>query len=168
MPLTDIPDGVACFLDATILVYHVTGPASLGDQCTELLSRVATGGLSAVTSSAVLAEANHKVMLAEVIKRHSLAPKGLIQRIKKHQDLLDGLSEHKKITGTVAALAIGVEAVTVDLVGRAAEISPRLRLLTNDALTIAVMEKLGIAYLATNDDDFDTVPGIAVFKPARS
>jgi predicted nucleic acid-binding protein len=39
--------------------------------------------------------------------------------------------------------------------------------LTNDALILAVMEKLGVTLLATNDDDFDGVEGIIVYKPSR-
>jgi predicted nucleic acid-binding protein len=38
-------------------------------------------------------------------------------------------------------------------------------LLTNDALIVAVMQRHGITHLATNDDDFDRVPGITVWKP---
>ncbi len=39
------------------------------------------------------------------------------------------------------------------------------RLLTNDALTTAVMEKPAISHLATNDDNFDAVSGLTVWKP---
>jgi predicted nucleic acid-binding protein len=38
-------------------------------------------------------------------------------------------------------------------------------LLTNDALTIAVMEKLGLSHLVTNDDNFDSITGVTVWKP---
>lgn len=37
--------------------------------------------------------------------------------------------------------------------------------MTNDALTVAVMERLGVTVLATNDDDLDAVPGLTVYKP---
>ncbi|MBA3441072.1 MAG: hypothetical protein H0T92_14500 [Pyrinomonadaceae bacterium] len=47
-------------------------------------------------------------------------------------------------------------------------VSPQLHLLTNDALAFSVMEKLGVTHLATNDDDFDSVSGVKVFKPART
>jgi predicted nucleic acid-binding protein len=61
-----------------------------------------------------------------------------------------------------------VEAITLGLLTRGAELSTQRRLLTNDALTLAVMEKRGITILATNDDDFDTVAGITVYKPTRA
>jgi predicted transcriptional regulator len=38
-------------------------------------------------------------------------------------------------------------------------------LLTNDAALLAHMQALGMTHLATNDDDFDKVMGITVWKP---
>lgn len=38
-------------------------------------------------------------------------------------------------------------------------------LLTNDSLIVALLQRHGITHLATNDDDFDRVPGITVWKP---
>jgi len=46
-----------------------------------------------------------------------------------------------------------------------AAISQSQGLLTNDALIVALMQRHGISHLATNDDDFDRVPGITVWKP---
>jgi predicted nucleic acid-binding protein len=37
-------------------------------------------------------------------------------------------------------------------------------LLTNDALIVALMRRFGLTHLVTNDDDFDSVPGITIWK----
>jgi predicted nucleic acid-binding protein len=55
--------------------------------------------------------------------------------------------------------------VTLALLERAADLSMRYRLLTNDAITIAVMDKLGLSHLITNDGNFDALPGLSVWKP---
>jgi predicted nucleic acid-binding protein len=47
----------------------------------------------------------------------------------------------------------------------AMDVSQQHGLLTNDALIVALMERHGVMHLATNDDDFDRVPGITVWKP---
>jgi predicted nucleic acid-binding protein len=39
-------------------------------------------------------------------------------------------------------------------------------LLTNDAIIVALMAGHGLANLASNDADFDRVPGITRFAPA--
>lgn len=72
------------------------------------------------------------------------------------------------MAATVRDLRLPVEAITLELLARGADLSAQHRLLTNDALTLAVMEKLGVTALATNDDDFDAVEGITVYKPTRT
>jgi len=72
------------------------------------------------------------------------------------------------LDATIFYYHLPIEAITLDLLARGAALSIQERLLTNDALTLAVMEQLGVTVLATNDDDFDTVPGITVYKPLRA
>ena len=165
--LTDIPDGVVCYIDATIFYYHLVDTPVLSDDCSDLLKRLELGRVHGVTSSVAIAEATHKVMLADVVQRHGVDHKGLIARLKRHPELLDGLTNHQRVAATVRGLRLPVEAITLDLLARGADLSAQKRLLTNDALTLAVMEKLGVANLATNDDDFETVEGITVYKPIR-
>lgn len=165
--LKDIPDGATCFLDATIFYYHLVNTPPLSDDCSDLLARIGAGAINGVTSTVALAEATHKVMLAEIMRRHSLTPQGLITRLKKHPELLDHLTEHQQIIPLANTLRIRVEAITADILLRGAMLSPQHRLLTNDALTLAVMEKLSVNQLATNDDDFDSIPGLIISKPTR-
>lgn len=165
--LKDLPDGAGCFLDATIFYYHLVHTPPLSDDCSDLLVRVGTGAISGATSSVVLAEASHKVMLAEIVRRYGVAPHGLIARIKKHPELLDHLSEHRQVVALAQAMQITIEPITGELLRRGAELAPQQRLLTNDSLTLAVMEKLGLSYIATNDDDFDSIAGLIVCKPVR-
>ena len=166
--LSDIPEGAVCYLDATIFYYHIVGVPTLSEECSDFLKRIELGGVHGVTSSVVLAEATHKVMLAEVVQRHGVAHQGLIARLKRHPDLLDGLTSHHRVVATVRGLPLQVELITLDLLARGAALSIQERLLTNDALTLAVMEQLGVTVLATNDDDFDAVAGITVYKPLRA
>jgi len=166
--LTDIPDGVVCYLDATIFYYHLVDAPALSDDCSDLLTRIERGRVQGVTSSVAIAEATHKVMLADVVQRHGVDHRGLIARLKRHPELLDGLQNHHRVTATVRSLHLYVEAITLDLLARGADLSSQKRLLTNDALTLAVMEKLGVTTLATNDDDFDAIEGITVYKPIRA
>ena len=166
--LTDIPDGVVCYLDATIFYYHLVNVPALSDDCSDLLTRIERGRVQGVTSSVAIAEATHKVMLAEVVQRHGVDHRGLIARLKRHPELLDGLTNHSQVVATVRSLRLPVEVITLDLLAHGAELSSQKRLLTNDALTLAVMEKLGVTALATNDDDFDAVEGLTVYKPIRA
>jgi predicted nucleic acid-binding protein len=166
--LSAIPEGVVCYLDATIFYYHLVDVPPLSDDCSDLLTRIERGHVQGVTSSVAVAEATHKVMLADVVQRHGVDHSGLIARLKRHPELLDGLTNHQRVTATVRGLRLPVEAITLDLLARGAELSSQKRLLTNDALTLTVMQKLGVTTLATNDDDFDAIEGITVYKPPRA
>jgi len=166
--LNDIPEGAVCYRDATIFYYHIVGVPTLSDECSDLLKRIELGRVQGVTSSVALAEATHKVMLAEVVHRHGVAHQGLIARLKRHPELLDSLTSHHRVVATVRSLRLPVEVITLDLLARGAALSIQERLLTNDALTLAVMEHLGVTVLVTNDDDFDTISGITIYKPLRT
>jgi len=104
-------------------------------------------------------------MLAEAMQQHGLARQGLAHRLQRKRDLISTLSKHQKVSAFVRGLGVQVEAVTLDLIERAAALSVQHRLLTNDAITVASMERLGLTDLATNDDNFDTVPGFTIWKP---
>lgn len=166
--LKDIPDGATCFVDATIFYYHLVNTPPLSDDCSDLLIRIGTGAVNGVTTTVALAEATHKVMLAEIVRQHTVPAQGLIARIKKHPDLLDNLTEHQQVVALAQALKITIVPITMDLLQRGAELSPQQRLLTNDSLTLAVMEKVRANVLATNDDDFDSIPQLTAYKPART
>jgi len=47
----------------------------------------------------------------------------------------------------------------------AAGISRTTGLFTNDAIALALMRREGLDHIVTNDDDFDGVAGLTVWKP---
>ncbi len=53
-----------------------------------------------------------------------------------------------------------------DLIGAAAAISQQAKLLSNDALIVAVMQKNGLNQLANHDKGFDQVAGIIRYDPS--
>ena len=58
--LTAIPDGIVCYLDATIFYYHLVDTPVLSDDCSDLLKRVELGHVHGVTSTVAIAEATHR------------------------------------------------------------------------------------------------------------
>jgi predicted nucleic acid-binding protein len=99
------------------------------------------------------------------VAQHSLDRAGLAHRLQRHCQLISTLSEHTKVVTLVRTLAIHVEPVTLATLERASSVSTNFQLLTNDALTVAMMEALGLKDLATNDENFDTLTGLTVWKP---
>ncbi len=163
--LSDIPPGTHCFVDANIFYYHLVETPPLSEECSNFFERVEKQEIIASTSSVAVAEAIHKVMLADAVAQHNLDRAGLAHRLQRHRQLIVTLTDHTKVTALVRALAIQVEPVTLTTLERATSISTKYQLLTNDALAVAVMEQLGLKDLATNDENFDAVTGFTMWMP---
>ena len=55
--------------------------------------------------------------------------------------------------------------IPVHLVAVATAISQQYGLLSNDALIVAAMQARGVTKIASNDADFDRVPGLTRYAP---
>jgi predicted nucleic acid-binding protein len=65
----------------------------------------------------------------------------------------------------VRQLGVTIHDVTAAHLERSEALFSVHGLLTNDSITLAVMDSLGITDLATNDDDFNAVQWLTVWKP---
>lgn len=164
--LRNIPLGTQCFVDANIFYYHLVDIPPLSEDCSNFFERVQKQEIIASTSSVAVAEAVHKVMLAEAVARYGLERTGLAHRLQRQRELIQTLSEHRKVTSLVQALSIHVEPVTLITLQRATLLSNSFELLTNDALTVALMEHLALKDIATNDRNFANLTGITTWLPS--
>lgn len=168
MPL-DVPDGSVSFVDTNVLVYHfVENPEFSGD-CRNYLRRVVSGQITAVSSEVAVADAIHKVMSEEARLLHNL-DSGAIRFLQRHPQEIQNLTAFVEAAEQLEQIPIRLLPIDFALLRRATEVAQTHGLLTTDAIIVALMQRHGITHLATNDDDFDRVPGITVWKPrlARS
>jgi uncharacterized protein len=163
MPL-DLPAGSLCFVDTNILVYHFVENPQFSQECRRLLGRVVAGEVTAVSATSVVADVVHKVMAEEARLRHTL-DSGVVRFLQHHPAKISSLSAFVAAARQLELLPFRLLPVDLALVRSAAELAQQHGLLTNDAIIVALMQRYGIAHLATNDDDFDRVPGITVWKP---
>jgi predicted nucleic acid-binding protein len=163
MPL-DVPDGEHCFLDANILYYSfVETPHS--DMCRHFLKRIQQGDVEALTDVRALGDCVHKVMLAEVSERFSRPRERIIGWLKQHPEALAILPKTVEASERIQQYRLTVVSNDSVILPRIVAIAETYRLLMGDATIVALMQRHGITHLATNDDDFDRVPGIQVWKP---
>lgn len=164
MPL-DLPDHHRCFVDANIFYYHFVETTLVSEPCTGFLERVASGRIEAYTSLHVLAEVIHKVMGAEAEQTFGRARAGLVNWLQRNPRRIAELSRFQQAAAHLPAMRLHILPTdTSDLV-EASVLSARFGLLTNDALILAIMRKHSLSNLVTNDDDFDSVSGLTVWKP---
>jgi predicted nucleic acid-binding protein len=165
MTLASIPTGTEIFLDANTLIYHFTNHAKYGPACTRLLERVEHQELRGYASSHVLADVAHRLMTIEAMNRFSWPITRLAARLRKHHAEIPNLTLYRQALVKLGQMGVQVLPVTEPVVLTAAVLSQRFELLTGDALVVAVMQAHGLTHLASEDADFDRVPGLTRHAP---
>ena len=166
MTFADLAAAVAVFLDANTIVYHFSRHSRYGTACTGLLERIARKELVGSTSSHVLSEVAHRLMTLEATDRYGWPYAGIAQRLRRHPAEVQALTRFRQAVDEVPRYGIQVLAVPPPLIHAATERSQRYGLLHNDALIVAVMQANGLNNLASQDADFDRVPGLVRYAPA--
>ena len=166
MTFADLPPGEAVFVDANILAYHFQPHPVFGLACSGLLERVERQELRGLTSSHVLTELAHRLMILEACAEFGWPYAGIAQRLKRHPAEVQRLVRFRRAIEVVPRYGIEVHAVPPQLVAVGTAISQETGLLSNDALLLAVMRHHGLNRLASHDADFDRVPGLLRYAPA--
>lgn len=166
MTFADVPAGAAIFLDANTLVYYFGWDPILRPVCWQLLERVEDGDLQGYTSADTLSDVAHRLMTLEAMRRFGWPAQGIANRLRRHPAEVQQLSEYRHAIEETKLLGIQVLNVTRDLVSKAADVTGQFGLLASDALIVTVMHDAGLTHLASNDADFDRVPGITRYAPA--
>jgi predicted nucleic acid-binding protein len=77
------------------------------------------------------------------------------------------LIEHIKVPGKIHTLGIKTLPIDIDDILKSNEIKREFGLLTNDAITLAVMKRHHLRNIATNDPDFERVTDLVIWKPNK-
>jgi predicted nucleic acid-binding protein len=165
MTFADLAAGDAVFLDANVFVYHFIADPTYGGACTDLLERLERRELEGWTSPHVLAEVSHRLMTLEACSVFGWPYQGIASRLRRHPNELQQPGGFRQALAEIALLGLNMSLVTEQHVSRAADFSLRQGLLTNDALMMVIMQDRGLIHLASNDADFDRVPGITRYAP---
>lgn len=166
MTLVQLATGESVFLDANTLVYYFQPHPLYGPSCQQLLARIEQQDVLGITSTHVLTELAHRLMMIEACALPGWGPAKVKLRLRQHPTALQGLASFRSAIETVLQSRIQVVTIPPALVATAALVSQQTGLLSNDALIVAVMQHHGLTHLASNDADFDRVPGLTRYAPA--
>jgi predicted nucleic acid-binding protein len=165
MTFAAIPAGESVFLDANSLIYHFSNDPKYGAACTQLVKRIEQGQIRGATSAHVLTDVAHRLMTLEAINTLGWPAAGIAIRLRKRRHEIAKLTVYQQAIGRISLLGIQVYPVTQALVENATVLCQTHQLLTGDGLILAVMQANGVTALASNDPDFDAVPGITRYTP---
>ncbi len=167
MKFAQIPGNASVFLDANILIYYFAPDPVFGPECRLLMDHLTMyQGFFAYTSTHVLSEVSHQLMVLEAVQLFGWPLAGITRRLQKHPSEIRKLTRFRQAIDEIPQLGIEVLAVDRHIMPLAASLCQLLGLLTNDAITAAVMQDQRIVHLASHDADFDRVPGITRYVPA--
>lgn len=161
----NLPHASVCFVDSNIFYYALVPTLGASEQCISLLDRAVDGQLSLYTSISVLSDTIHKVMVSEAAQLTGRDRAGMVGYLGKHPDLIPKLKEYQRALHLLGEVPMTILPVDIEALHAATRIAGEYCLLTNDALIVSIMRHRGIIHLISNDDDFDHVPGLSVWKP---
>ncbi|MGD0280884.1 MAG: PIN domain-containing protein [Dissulfurispiraceae bacterium] len=163
MTFNRLQHGDRIFIDANIFIYNFSARSP---ECRELLLRCAKDDLVGHTLTSVLAEVLHKLMIAEAIEKGHINEKNPLKKLRENPGIIKQLTTYIKNVEKISEMNIRIIALTDGLIKKSAKIRSAEGLLTNDSLVVAALKDLNLVNLATNDNDFDNIKWLSVFKPS--
>ena len=166
MTFADLQAGDVVFVDANTLIYHCTIDPVYGGACTNLLDQIGLSVITGFTSTHILSEVAHRLKALEASRVFSRSQSGMVYYLKKHPADVQRLTGFRRAIEDICVGNLRILTIPPALIVTAAALSQQTGLLTNDALIVAVMQLNGLTQLASNDTDFDRVPGLTRYAPA--
>lgn len=162
MLLEEIPSRTKVFIDSNVFIYHFLDGS---ESCTNFLERAERENIDAYTSTIVLAEVMHRLMIAEVVEKYDVEPRGAVRFLKENPEVIPTLEKCEDAIEKIPEFAVKILLVTVEAIFQSRELRRRYLLMTNDSLNLYVMLSNQLYDVATNDGDFERVEDIKVWKP---
>ena len=165
MIVADLVAGDSVFLDSNILIYHFGPHPTLALSCSQLVQRIENKEIQGFTSSHVLGEVAHQLMIMEASKQLSWTTGKVKRRLQRQRGVVASLSLSSVAIGSVLQSQIQIVPLLPPVLGAAPSICQQYDLLINDALIVALMQASGLTKIASHDGDFDRVAGITRYSP---
>ena len=160
MIFTDLVAGDAVFVDANALTYHFEPHAVWGPPCADLLQRIENREIAGFTSTHALSEVSHRLMTIQASALFGWPFAGIGNRLRTSPSDVQKLTAFRQAIDRILQSNLQVLTITPAMLARAAALSQQIGLLTNDGVILAVMQAHGLTRIASNDADFDRVPGL--------
>lgn len=162
MKFDALRNGDSVFIDANIFIYNFGGHSA---ECKAILLRCAKGELQGVTSTFIIAEVLHRLMIAEAIEKEFVTDKYPVKKLREHPEIIKKLSAYIHAVEQIGEMNIEIVELTHACIKKSAAIRLSEGLLTNDSLVAAARKDRGVSNLVTNDSDFDRIGWLHVYNP---
>ena len=162
MSLNEIQNSQLVIIDANIFIY-ANQRASL--QCVDLIEKCAKGEISGVLPVHILAEIVHILMLSEARELGFIKSNNPAKQLSENPEKIKYLKKYKIVIKDLLSIGLRLESLLREDFLTAMRIQSEYGLLTNDALFIAVAERLSISSVVSADKCFKNISNVQLFSP---
>ena len=113
----------------------------------------------------ILLEVTHRLMVLEALHKGLISGGQPARKLKEQPALVKRLNDYNRSVRQIPRLGIRIRAVTLSVVRASEAIRLQAGLLTNDSITVALMQRMGLTAIATYDADLDGIAGLSVYQP---
>jgi Predicted nucleic acid-binding protein, contains PIN domain len=163
LKLDEIPEGTRVFIDANIFLYSAFKHPDFGQSCKSFFERVREGKVAGCSSGFVLNEVFHKLMIAEVVKTFGVRARKATGLLKDNPDTIAELSMvwmEMELIGSFNISLLSSQSFPAFV-----EMSRKYKLMATDAIHVSMMKLNEISDIATNDNDFERVEELTIWRP---
>jgi predicted nucleic acid-binding protein len=162
MNLNQIPKEDIVMVDANICLYAIRQESA---QCERLLARCAKGEVNGIITTHILAEIMHQLMIAEARDYQWIKGPNPARQLAGLPERVRALTKYEELVRDILGTGLQVEPVVHEDFITTLEVQRQAGLLTNDALLVAVGERLRVTSIASADQGFSHVQGILLYSP---
>jgi predicted nucleic acid-binding protein len=105
-------------------------------------------------------------MMLEALHKGLISGGQLARRLKEHPEIVRSLREYSRSIRPVPRLGLRVRTVTSAIVRASEAVCVQEGLLTNDSITVALMQRLGLSAVATYDADLKRARNPRIYQPS--
>lgn len=163
MTLDQVLPGSRVFIDSTIFIYHFTGASA---DCRRFLERCERGDLKGITSTVVLAEVAHRLMMIEAVSRGLLTTGNVVRKLRAKPELVTSLETYREQVERIPLMGVAILPLDMKSLLHSHDFRKKYGLLVNDSLVAATATLAGLRTLATADSDFKRVAELETYEPA--
>ena len=161
--LEAVPAGMRVTVDATVFIYHFTATSP---SCRNFLARCETGDVRGVTSTVIIAEISHRLMMLEARARGLITGGGVAKKLRERPEIVSQLRTYAEQVEKIPLMGIDISPLDLPTLQRALFYQRQYGLLTNDSLLCATAERHNAMSIASADRDFGRVAELTLYAPA--
>ena len=124
------------------------------------------GDLKGITSTVVLAEVAHRLMMIEAVAGGLLSSGNVARKLRAKPGLVTSLETYTEQVERIPLMGVAILPLDMKCLLHSHDVRKKQGLLVNDSLVAATAMLAGLQTLATADSDFRRVAELETYEPA--